>query len=393
MQNDNTRADKRSAWAEISLKNLAHNLNVIKSYINSSQTKIMTVVKADAYGHGAIEISKQAIESGAHGMGVSLVEEGVKLRRANISAPVYVLGEPPPAAIEDAVKYDLVLSINSYRTAKIISEKCSYLGKNAVVHINVDTGMNRVGINFKDAVTEIIKINSMTGLKVEGAFTHFSCAHLEDSSYTKAQWNRFRKIIKELKNSKVDIKIFHCANSAAFLRHRETHLDMVRTGISIYGLNPFGGDSCRWLSSETTSILSSFEPVLSLKTKISFVKKIPAGQCISYGCTFKTKRESIIATLPVGYADGYSRLLSNKSRVLVGGQFAPVVGNITMDQIMIDVTDIVGEKCISTENEVVLIGKSKGKKITVDFIADLMGTINYEVTCMLKNRIPKIYIK
>jgi len=303
------------------------------------------------------------------------------------------LGEPPPAAIEDAVKYDLVLSINSYRTAKIISEKCSYLGKNAVVHINVDTGMNRVGINFKDAVTEIIKINSMTGLKVEGAFTHFSCAHLEDSSYTKAQWNRFRKIIKELKNSKVDIKTFHCANSAAFLRHRETHLDMVRTGISIYGLNPFGGDSCRWLSSETTSILSSFEPVLSLKTKISFVKKIPAGQCISYGCTFKTKRESIIATLPVGYADGYSRLLSNKSRVLVGGQFAPVVGNITMDQIMIDVTDIVGEKCISAENEVVLIGKSKGKKITVDFIADLMGTINYEVTCMLKNRIPKIYIK
>jgi len=165
---------------------------------------------------------------------------------------------------------------------------------------------------------------------------------------------------------------------------------MVRTGISIYGLNPFGEDCCRWLGSETTG---SFEPVLSLKAKISFVKKIPAGQCISYGCTFKTKRESIIATLPVGYADGYSRLLSNKSRVLIGGQFAPAVGNITMDQIMVDVTDIVGEKCISAENEAILIGKSKGKKITVDSIADLMGTINYEVTCMLKNRIPKIYIK
>ncbi|GAG87044.1 unnamed protein product, partial [marine sediment metagenome] len=313
----------------------------------SSQTKIMAVVKADAYGHGAIEISKQAIGSGVHGLGVSLVEEGAKLRRANISAPVYVLGEPPPVAIEDAVKYNLVLSINSYKTAKIISERCSYLGKNAVVHINVDTGMNRIGINFKDAVTEIVKINSMTGLKVEGVFTHFSCAHLEDSSYTKAQWNKFRKIIQELKNSKVDIKTFHCANSAAFLRYKETHLDMVRAGISIYGLSPFGGNGCRWLSSETTSILSNFEPVLSLKAKISFVKKIPAGQCISYGCTFKTKRESIIATLPVGYADGYSRLLSNKSRVIIGGQFVPVVGNVTMDQIMADVTDITRDGSIS----------------------------------------------
>lgn len=392
MQNDDTRADKRSAWAEINLKNLAHNLNVIKSYVNSSQTKIMAVVKADAYGHGAIEISKQAIGSGVHGLGVSLVEEGAKLRRANISAPVYVLGEPPPVAIEDAVKYNLVLSINSYKTAKIISERCSYLGKNAVVHINVDTGMNRIGINFKDAVTEIVKINSMTGLKVEGVFTHFSCAHLEDSSYTKAQWNKFRKIIQELKNSKVDIKTFHCANSAAFLRYKETHLDMVRAGISIYGLSPFGGNGCRWLSSETTSILSNFEPVLSLKAKISFVKKIPAGQCISYGCTFKTKRESIIATLPVGYADGYSRLLSNKSRVIIGGQFVPVVGNVTMDQIMADVTDITRDGSISVGDEAVLIGKSKGKKITIDFIADLMGTINYEVVCILKNRIPKIYI-
>jgi len=392
MQNDDTRADKRSAWAEINLKNLAHNLNVIKSYVSSSQTKIMAVVKADAYGHGAIEISKQAIGSGVHGLGVSLVEEGAKLRRANISAPVYVLSELPPVAIEDAVKYNLVLSINSYKTAKIISERCSYLGKNAVVHINVDTGMNRIGINFKDAVTEIIKINSMSGLKVEGVFTHFSCAHLEDSSYTKAQWNKFRKIIQELKNSKVDIKTFHCANSAAFLRYKETHLDMVRAGISIYGLSPFGGDGCRWLSSETTSILSNFEPVLSLKAKISFVKKIPAGQCISYGCTFKTKRESIIATLPVGYADGYSRLLSNKSRVIIGGQFVPVVGNVTMDQIMADVTDITRDGSISVGDEAVLIGKSKGKKITVDFIADLMGTINYEVVCILKNRIPKIYI-
>jgi len=392
MQNDDTRADKRSAWAEINLKNLAHNLNVIKSYVSSSQTKIMAVVKADAYGHGAIEISKQAIGSGVHGLGVSLVEEGAKLRRANISAPVYVLSELPPVAIEDAVKYNLVLSINSYKTAKIISERCSYLGKNAVVHINVDTGMNRIGINFKDAVTEIIKINSMSGLKVEGVFTHFSCAHLEDSSYTKAQWNKFRKIIQELKNSKVDIKTFHCANSAAFLRYKETHLDMVRAGISIYGLSPFGGDGCRWLSSETTSILSNFEPVLSLKAKISFVKKIPAGQCISYGCTFKTKRESIIATLPVGYADGYSRLLSNKSRVIIGGQFVPVVGNVTMDQIMADVTDITRDGGVSVGDEAVLIGKSKGKKITVDFIADLMGTINYEVVCILKNRIPKIYI-
>jgi len=388
---DTTKITKRFVWAEINLKNLGHNLSIIKSYVNSSQTKIMAIVKADAYGHGAVEVSRQAVKSGVYGLGVSLVEEGIKLRKAGINVPIYILGEPSLSVLEDAVKYNLILSVNSYKTADIISKKCSYLGKKAVVHINVDTGMNRIGISFKNAISEIIKISSLPGLKIEGVFTHFSCAYRKDDSYTKLQWNKFRETIQELKNNKVRIGLFHCANSAAFLRYKKMHMDMVRIGILMYGLNPFDGNSSKWLSKETADVLSNFKSVLSLKAKISFIKRIPAGQYISYGCTFRTKRESVIATIPVGYADGYSRLLSNKSKVLINGKFAPVVGNVTMDQIMIDATDVTNGSSISTGDEIVLIGDSEGKRISAEDLADLAGTINYEIVCMLKSRIPRIY--
>ena len=385
--------NKRSAWVEINLAHLESNLEIIKSYTASKNTRIMAVVKADAYGHGAVEISRQAIKSGAYALGVALVEEGVELRKSGINPPIYVLGESPPQAIEEAIRHNLILGINSYKSAQFISKECERIGKETPININIDTGMNRIGINFNDAASQILKVSKLTNLKLESISTHFSCASGRESSYTELQWSRFNEIIREVKDFKIAIKFFHCANSAAFFRFKDMHLDMVRTGISIYGLNPYDEDYNDWLDPEVSSAISELKPVFSLKTRISFIKRVPSGEIISYCGTFKTKRDSIIATVPLGYADGYSRLLSNKAVVLINGRLAPVVGNVTMDQFMIDITDIAGDNNISVGDEVILIGESNKNKITADDIARLMGTISYEVVCMFKSRIPRIYIR
>jgi len=385
--------DKRSAWIEVNLAHLESNLEIIKSYSASKNTRIMAVVKANAYGHGAVEISRQAIKSGMYALGVALVEEGVELRKSGINSPVYVLGESPPQTIEEAIRHNLILGINSYKSAQFISKECERIGKETPVNINIDTGMNRIGINFNDAVRQILKISKLPNLKLESISTHYSCAGSRESSYTELQWSRFNEIIRELKNYKIEIRILHCANSAVFFRYKDMHLDMVRIGISIYGLNPYNADYNDWLDPEARSAVSNLKPVFSLKTRISFIKSVPGGEIISYCGTFRTKRDSIIATVPLGYADGYSRLLANKAIVLINGKPAPVVGNITMDQFMIDITDIAGDNNISIGDEVILIGNSAGQIITADDVARLMGTINYEVVCMFNSRIPRIYIR
>ncbi|MDD5622620.1 MAG: alanine racemase [Actinomycetota bacterium] len=385
--------DKRFAWAEINLSRLCHNLEIIQSFADSKNTKVMAVVKADAYGHGAAEVSRQALKCGAYSLGVAIAEEGIELRASGITAPIYILGESPPEAMEEAIKYDLILNMNSYKAAQFVSEECERTGKKVTVSINIDTGMNRIGINFNDAVSEILKISSLPNLKLEAISTHFSCAGGRDDYYTEQQWKRFNEIINRVKDKKINIKIFHCANSAVFFRHRNMHLDMVRTGISIYGLNPYDEDYADWLDPEASSAVSRLKPVFSLKTRITFIKEVPSGELISYCGTFRTKRDSIIATVPVGYADGYPRSLANRAVVLIDGKPAPVVGNITMDQFMIDITDIAKESNINAGDEVILIGDSGDKKITADDIARLMDTINYEVVCMFKKRIPRIYIR
>lgn len=385
--------DKRFAWAEINLSHLCHNLKIIQSFANSKNTKVMAVVKADAYGHGAVEVSRQAIKCGVYALGVAIAEEGIELRTSGITAPIYILGESPPEAVEEAIKYDLILNINSYKAAQFVSEECGRIGKKVIVSINIDTGMNRIGINFNDAVSEILRISSLPNLKLEAVSTHFSCAGGKDDYYTEQQWKRFNEIIGKVKDKKIAVKIFHCANSAVFFRHRNMHLDMVRTGISIYGLNPYDEDYTEWLDPGVSSAVSGLKPVFSLKTRITFIKEVPSGEMISYCGTFKTKRNSIIATVPVGYADGYPRSLANKTAVLINGKSAPVVGNITMDQFMIDITDIAKESHINAGDEVILIGDSGDKKITADDIARLMNTINYEVVCMFKKRIPRVYIR
>jgi len=417
MQNNNEiySPSNRFAWVEISLNNLSHNLKLIKDYLNnldnlnnasnsyksslnfSSQTKpkIMAVVKANAYGHGLIEISKNAIKSGADWLGVALVQEGMRLRQGGINAPILCLGSHSPEKIKDAVINDITLSVTSLESANLISELSKQINKKAKVHIKIDTGMNRIGINYNEAIKSINIISELPNLEIDGVFTHFACASKEDDSYTILQWSRFNKIISELKKINKNIKNYHCVNSAAFIRYPYMHLDMVRLGIIIYGINPFESNYIKFCDKNASQFISSLKPVLSLKAKISFIKKVNKGESISYCATFTTKRDSIIATIPIGYADGYSWNFSNKSSVIYNGCFAPVVGRVTMDQIMVDLTDCDGAHDAKVGDEVILIGQSSkdNKKIlTANELADLIGTISYEIVCMIGDRIPRVYL-
>ena len=385
--------NKRYAWAEIDLANLDHNMRLIKAAGSADAAGIMAVVKAGAYGHGAIEVSRQALKSGACALGVALVEEGMDLRRAGIEAPIYVLGECSPHSVADAVKNRFILTVNSVMSAEIFSSIAEKAGGELTVNINIDTGMNRVGIDWRHAAGMVSKIRKVSGLNVEGIFSHFSCASEENEEFSRLQWERFSKIQREIKSCYPDKNsIYHFANSAAFFRFPFSRLDMARIGLSLYGLNPYGGKWNEWMPEETRKAISGLRPVLSLKSRISFIKKTGKGEPISYCGTFKTKAESVIATIPVGYADGYSRVLSNRAKVLIGGMEAPVVGNITMDQFMVDITGIAGIKKVACGDEVVLIGRSGNKEILVDDISELMGTINYEVVCMIASRIPRVYV-
>ena len=385
--------DKRYAWAEIDLAYLDHNIRLIRSVGSAGDARVMAVVKADGYGHGAVAVSKQALKSGAAALGVALVKEGIKLRKAGIGAPIYVLGECSPHSVADAIKNKLILTINSLSSAEEFSGIAEKNGGNLSVNINIDTGMNRVGINWKDAAGEIPVIKKIRGLNIEGIFSHFSCASEENDDFSKLQWERFSGLRKEIEEILPDINnIYHFANSAAFFRLPFSRLDMARIGLSIYGLNPYREGWKKWIPEETRKMISGLKPVLSLKSRISFIKRTGAGEPISYCGTFKTKRESVIATIPVGYADGYSRLFSNKAKILIGGMEAPVVGNITMDQFMVDITGIAKVKNVECGDEVVLIGRSGDKEILVEDIAKLAGTINYEIVCMISDRIPRVYV-
>jgi alanine racemase len=385
------RKNKRFTRIEISLAAMSNNIRVLKSHLASKDTKIMAVVKSNAYGHGIREIANHAVKSGVSALGVVLAEDAIYLRKMGIKVPVYILGESPAGIIRDAIKYDFTICMNSFEKAQAASLICGKFGRKINVHIKVDTGMNRVGINHAQAVEEIEKIAGLSNLNIEGIFTHFSCAGEKNDDYTMMQWQRFQGVLKALEEKKIRFKIVHCANSAAFLRHKEFHCDMVRLGISMYGLSPFGLKADEWLSPGIVKVISSLKPILSLKSRVSFVKKVGTGESVSYGATFTTSRPSVIATIPIGYADGYTRLYSNKAAVLINGGLAPVIGNVTMDQVMADVTDIADTSQINEGTEVTLIGNSNQGKISADYLSSLIGTINYEVLCMLKDKIPRVY--
>ncbi|EES91272.1 alanine racemase [Clostridium botulinum C] len=371
----------RPVWAEINLDNLASNMKEIKKI--SSSKKIIGIVKADAYGHGALDVAPTLIENGATGLAVAVINEGVELRRSGIECPIMVLGFTAPTLIDTLLRHDIEQTVFSLEYAKQLSEVAEKMHKKIKIHIAVDTGMGRIGfLPNKESVQDVKKISKLPNVEIKGIFTHFSTADESNKEYTYYQLKKFNEFYDELKKENVNIETRHIANSAAIMELSETQFEGVRPGIILYGYYP---------SDEVDKSKLKLKPVMELKTNIVHIKKISSGQYISYGRKFKTERESIIATLPVGYADGYTRLLFNKAKVIINGQFAPIIGRICMDQCMVDITDIKGD--VKLGDEVILMGQENGIKIDADDIASMLGTINYEVVCMISKRVPRVYIK
>lgn len=368
----------RPTWAEIDLDHLAHNIKQFKNILNK-QTSIMAVVKADGYGHGAVEIANAAINAGASSLAVSLAEEAIELRVAGIKAPILVFGYTEPSLAPLYKKYRLTPTIFDLTTAKAFSEQVKNSRDPLNVHLKIDTGMNRIGISPINAVDFIITVSKLTGLFVEGIYTHFATADELDSYYFKKQQCVFNSIISNCLDKKVSIPLIHAANSAAAIIDIGAHYNMIRLGISLYGSYPL--HQYRY---KTLHLL----PVLNLKSKIIYLKEVRAGSPIGYGCTYITKYKSLIATVPIGYADGYSRYFSNIGKVLVRGHLVPLVGRVCMDHIMIDVTNL---KKVKIFDEVVIYGKQGDMQITVDEAANSIGTISYELLCSIGKRVPRVY--
>lgn len=371
----------RPAWAEINLDNLAHNIREIRR-LAEKQSQVMAVIKADGYGHGAAKIAQTLLDNGADCFAVAVLDEAIELRNAGFLVPIFILGYTQPERAAEVVKYDLEQSVYSFEAAKALSAEAIAQGKTAKLHIKVDTGMGRIGFKADDEAVDIIRsIHALPGIKIKGIFTHFAVADEADKSYTELQFKKFRWICDNLEEKGIKIEIKHCGNSATIIDLPEMHLDMVRAGIMLYGLAPSKAVKLNKLV---------LKEVMSLKVKISHVKELEPGQSVSYGRRFVAERRSKIASLPIGYADGYTRLLTGKAEALVKGKRVPVVGSICMDQCMIDVTGI---EDIAVGEEVVLFGEQLGGFISIDEIAEKLGTINYEVVCMISRRVPRVYIK
>ncbi|GAA0069576.1 alanine racemase [Clostridium sardiniense] len=370
----------RPVWAEIDLDKIAFNMRNIKNV--AGDREVIAVIKADAYGHGAVELAEVLLENGASRFAVAIITEAIELRESGIKASIMILGYTPIEFGEDLIKYDIEQTVYDLEYAKQLSEIALNMGKKAKIHIALDTGMGRIGfMPNEESLNEVLEIASLDGIETVGIFTHFSTADEEDKEYTNYQFAKIQNFIKMLLNNGVNIPIKHVSNSGAIIDLPETYLDAVRAGIILYGYYP---------SNEVNKERLSIEPALTLKAKIGHVKKLEKGMYVSYGRTFKTERDSIIATLPIGYADGYSRLLSGKAKVIVNGKFANVIGRICMDQCMIDVTDV-GE--VKVGDEVIILGEDRDLKFNADDMAELIGTINYDILCMIKHRVPRIYKK
>lgn len=373
--------DIRPAWAEIDLDNLAHNMREVRRIVRED-ISVMAVVKANAYGHGSIETSKVFLENGACYLAVATLGEAIELRRAGINAPILILGYIKNSQYHIAVEEDITETIYNMESAKFLSDAAVKLKRKAKVHIKIDSGMGRIGFRPDEkSIEEIVNIAKLPNLEVEGIFTHFAKADELDKTFTIEQYEKFQWTIKELGNKGLNIPIKHASNSAAIIDLPEYNLNMVRGGIMLYGLYP---------SDEVIKEKVKLKPAMTLKAEISNIKVVPKGTGISYGQIFVTERESKIATIPIGYADGFTRLLTSKSEVAIKGQRAPVVGKICMDQSMIDVTDV---ENVHIGDEVILFGDGSFGSPHIDEVAKTLGTISYEVLCMVGRRVPRVYVK
>lgn len=366
----------RPTYLEVDLGAIAFNIRQVKRKVGS--TRVMAVIKANAYGHGMIEVARTALENGADYLGVALLEEGIRLREAGFQCPVLVFGGAFEDQISQFLQYDLEITLYSDRIAQALAERASELGKRAKVHIKVDTGMGRVGVPWEEASSFLQRISQLSNLNIVGIYTHFATSDEKDRGFAYLQLGRFNKVLDEIKARGINIPLRHAANSGAILNLPESYLDMVRPGIMIYGYYP----------SQGTFKDPPLKPALTLKSRVIFVKKVAAGRSISYGRDYVTLKETNIATLPIGYANGYNRLLSNRGEVLIRGRRYPVVGKVCMDQIMVDV----GEDNVEVGDEAVLIGRQGNQEISMYEVCQKLNTIPYELCCWISERVPRVYL-
>lgn len=365
----------RPCWVEIDLENLLFNLNHIKETVGDS-AKIMGVVKADAYGHGvdAVELLQ---DEGLEYLAVAFLDEGIALRQKGIDrCEILILGSTEPDMIPDLVEWDITPTVYQMAFAKKLSDYCVENDCVQKVHIKVDTGMGRIGLPWENAAETIAAMHKLPGIRIEGIFTHFATADETDKTFTHTQLRRYAQVVKALEDKGIHIPLKHVENSAAIVDFDKTVFNMVRPGIILYGYYP---------SDAVNKEKLPLKPVMQFKTRIEHIKTIHAGDSVSYGRKYVAAEDRVIATLPVGYADGYTRMLSGKgAEVWINGQRAPVVGNICMDQCMVDIT---GLKDVSLYDEVELFGTH----IHLEELAEKLGTIHYELLCMINKRVPRIY--
>nr|WP_295239612.1 alanine racemase [Ruminococcus sp.] len=377
----------KRTWAEISLNAIEHNYNVIRNKV-ADDTKVCCVIKADGYGHGAVELSQIYEKLGADFFAVSNIDEGIEIRKSGSKLPIVILGYTPVSEAGNLAEYDISQAVFSLEYAKELSEKCVEEDCICKMHIKVDSGMSRIGFMCQEfprdeySIEEICEACCLPNLEVEGLFTHF-CVSDEDAEgreFTNKQYENFIHVRDSLKMRGVDISVVHCSNSGAIEDYPETCCDMVRAGIILYGLAP---------SSKLADRLD-LVPAMTLKTVVAFVKEVQKGATISYGRTFTADRKMKIATVPIGYADGFIRQNAKDGYMMVNGKKAKIVGRICMDQTMLDVTDI---EDVKTGDEVVVFGTGENGEPTADSLAENTGTINYETVCLVGKRVPRIYIK
>ena len=380
------------AWVEIDLAAVAHNVRELRR-ITHANARLLVAVKANAYGHGAVEVARTALQHGADVLGVARLQEGIELREAGLSAPILVFGYTPPSQTMALDKYDLKQTVFARATAEAMSAAAASHGVKIKVHLKVDTGMGRLGMlpdsrryidpgvpAEKSALSDVLAIQNLPGLELEGVMTHFATADSRDKTYAQEQFACFRGFLADLDQAGIAIPVKHAANSGAIIDMPETHLDMVRAGISLYGLYP---------SDEVDKSRLTLEPAMTLKTRIIHLKRVPAGFNISYGCTYTTSAPTTIATVALGYADGYNRLLSSQGHMLVRRHKVPIVGRVCMDLTMLDVGAV---PQVALEDEVVALGRQATEAITVDEVANMLNTINYEVVATITKRVPRRFI-
>ena len=380
-------------WAEIDLVAYRHNIAELRR-ITSPEARLMAVVKADGYGHGAVSVARVALEAGADNLGVARLHEAVELRDAGIAAPILIFGFTAAEEIDSLQDLDLTQAVFSRESAEVLSGRAVSGGKRLRVHIKVDTGMGRLGLLTDEPraeeatasaanhrLDEVRAIATLPGLEVEGLFTHFATADHAEKSYAERQLQRFDDLVERLKQEGIEFPVNHAANSAALLDMPDSHLDMVRPGIATYGLYP---------SAEVDQSRVELKPVMEWKARIIQLKEVPAGFGVSYGITYETPRPTRLATVAVGYADGLNRGLSSCGEMLVGGRRVPIVGRICMDLTLLDVGEV---SDVAVDDEVVILGRQGEEELTADEMATTLDTINYEIVSTITSRVPRIYLR